>query len=424
MGEVNLVDVTFTKLGNVKLKLVEIDGQIEMLSAGYLLQRFDNGSKPNTVKKDAQSIQHLYRFCISGHVDIQRHISSQTPLSMGFIESYSAYCSADINTGAQISSGHYEQRMRVSWRYIKWLWLFYQNRTKNSLDSLQAAKIQYTSMEEGFKLYLKSPYTSAEPSKEGLSPELRGKFFNIINPFPENHSNPWKSQKIRWRNYALLLTMVLGGNRKGESLLLKLNHFSLSGRRKYFEILKSDDIDYPRSEAPSVKTLGREVELNDMMANIFEHYISHWRTQFKGANESMYMFLSNKDGKPLSVQTPNAILNELIKKHPEFSGRLSPHRLRNTFHDVLNDALNLMNLGVSSLSKKLNKAPIQEYAGGWKRGSQMVNRYPKGSIQREVGQLHQIIQRKILEPTEYAEAKRKEQIAQLDAEFEEWMNSQ
>ena len=59
MTDVNLVDVTFSKLGNVKLKLVKIDSQLEMLSAGYLLQRFDSGSKPNTIKKDAQSIQHL-----------------------------------------------------------------------------------------------------------------------------------------------------------------------------------------------------------------------------------------------------------------------------------------------------------------------------------------------------------------------------
>ncbi len=136
------------------------------------------------------------------------------------------------------------------------------------------------------------------------------------------------------------------------------------------------------------------------------------------------MFLSSQDGKPLSVQTPNAILKELIKKHPEFEGKLSPHRLRNTFHDVLNDALNLMNIGESALSKKLNKAPIQEYAGGWKRGSDMVNRYPKGSIQREVGQIHQIIQSKILNPTDYAEAKAKEEVAVLDAEFEQWMTSQ
>lgn len=424
MGKVNLVDVTFTKLDNIKLKLIEIDGELDMLSAGYLLQRFDSGSKPNTIKKDAQSIQHLYRFCISNNVDIYKLVSSQSPLSIGVIESYSSYCSVDINIGELVSRGHYEQRMRVSWAYVKWLWLFYQNRTKNSLDNLKAAKIQFTAMQEGFKLYLKSPYTSARAKKEGLTPELRGKFFNIINPLLENELNPWKSEKVRWRNYALLLTMVLGGNRKGESLLLKLNHFSLSGRYKFFEILKTDDINYPRSEAPSVKTLGREVELNDMMANIFEHYISHWRIQFRGANESLYMFLSCIDGKPLSVQTPNAILNELIKKHPEFLGKLSPHRLRNTFHDLLNDALNFMNVGQSPLSKKINKAPIQEYAGGWKRGSEMVNHYPKGSIQREIGELHQIIQHKILGASEYAEAKRKEGIEQLDAEFEAWVNSQ
>lgn len=394
-----------------------------MLSAGYMLQRYDSGSKPNTIKKDAQAIQHLYRFCIKENLDLHQLVSSQSPFSMGQIEAFSAFCSIDVNTGMQIGSGHYEQRMRICWAFIKWLWLFYQNRTKNELDNLKAAKLQFTFMQEGFKLYMKSPFANITSDRKGLQPELRRQFFDIINPLSENQLNPWKSEKVRWRNYALLLTMILGGNRKGESLLLKLNHFSLSGRRKYFEIVKSEDVDYPRSEAPSVKTLGRQVDLNDMMADIFEHYICVWRSAFKGANKSMYMFLSNKDGQPLSVQTPNAMLNELIKKHPEYEGNLSPHILRNTFHDVLNDALNLLNIGESSLSKKLNKAPIQEYAGGWKRGSEMVNRYPKGSIQREVGQLHRVIQSKILAPTNYADAKRQEELAQFDAEFEQWLDS-
>lgn len=417
---VKLVDVTFSKLGCVKLKMLEINGELEMLSAGYLLQRYDSGSKPNTIKKDAQAIQHFYRFCINSGVDIHRLVSSQSPFSMGQIEFFSVFSSIDMNTGAQISHGHYEQRMRISWAFIKWLWLFYQNRTKNELDYLKAAKLQFSAMEAGFNLYLKAPFRTDKVDKLGLSPELRSEFFNIINPLPENDLNPWKSDKIRWRNYALLLTMVLGGNRKGESLLLKLNHFSLSGRRKYFEILKSKDINYPRSEAPSVKTLGREVELIDIMADVFEHYISVWRKEFSSADKSMYMFLSHRDGLPLSVQTPNAILNILIKKHPEYKGHLSPHRLRNTFHDVLNDALNVQNIGVSSLSRKLNKAPIQEYAGGWKRGSEQTHRYPKGSIQREVAQVHQIIQQKILSPTDYANSKRLEEIDDMDAEFQEW----
>lgn len=424
MPSVKLVDVAFSNLCGVKLKLLEIKGELEMLSAGYLLQRYDSGSKPNTIKKDAQVIQHFYRFCINSEINIHQLISSQSPFSMGQIESYSVFCSVDINTGEQISHNHYEQRMRISWAFIKWLWLFYQNRKKNELDKLKAARMQFVAMEAGFKLYLKAPFRTEKADKKGLSPELRSKFFNIINPLHDNELNPWRSSKTRWRNYALLLTMVLGGNRKGESLLLKLNHFSLSGRRKYFEILKSGDIDYPRSEAPSVKTLGREVDLNDLMAGIFEHYISVWRKKFSNADKSVYMFLSNRDGEPLSVQTPNAILNELIKKHPEYKGHLSPHRLRNTFHDVLNDALNIQNIGESSFSRKLNKAPIQEYAGGWRRGSQQVNHYPQGSIEREVAQVHQIIQNKILSPTDYANSKRQEEIDGMDAELEQWMDSQ
>lgn len=135
------------------------------------------------------------------------------------------------------------------------------------------------------------------------------------------------------------------------------------------------------------------------------------------------MFLSSRDGLPLSVQTPNAILKQLINMYPEYEGVLSPHRLRNTFHDVLNDALNLMNAAESPLSRKLKKAPIQEYAGGWKRGSEMPNHYPKGSIQREVARMHFIIQDRILSTTEYAEAKRKEELDHSEAGFYEWMDN-
>ena len=77
-------------------------------------------------------------------------------------------------------------------------------------------------------------------------------------------------------------------------------------------------------------------------------------------------------------------------------------------------------MGETSFSRKLNKAPIQEYAGGWKRGSQQVNDYPQGSIEREVAQVHLIIQNKILSPTDYANSKRQEEIDEMDAEFEQW----
>lgn len=400
MGQVKMKSVRFSQLGGISLYLITIDGQLDLFSAGYALQRYDSAGKLNTVKKDSQVIMHLYQFCIEQGIDLIARIASQSPISMGEIESFSAYCSANRDTGEQVDSAYYGQRMRIAWKYIKWLWLFYQNRTKVNLDNLKASKLQFTSMEAAFNLYLKSPYRTDKVDRIGLTPELRVRFFDIINPLPENELNPWKSDKVRWRNYALLLTMILGGNRKGESLLLKLNHFALSGRRKYFEVVKQDRNElpeaYPRVEAPSVKTFGRQIELADIMAGIFEHYLTEWRGKFKNADQSMYMFLSARDGLPLSVRTPNALLTELIKKHQEFKGLLSPHRLRNTFHDLLNEALDEKHQGESAFSKKLNKAPLQEYAGGWKAGSQMTHHYPKGSIQRKMADMHQQLQTVIL----------------------------
>lgn len=151
-------------------------------------------------------------------------------------------------------------------------------------------------------------------------------------------------------------------------------------------------VDYPRSESPSVKTLGRQVVLNDQLAALIEHYIVNIRKEFIGWQSTSYVFLSYRDGNPISVQTPNSILNELIQQYPEFKGLLSPHRLRNTFHDLLNQALDRKFKSESGLSRKIMKAPIQEAAGGWARNSSMPEHYSKGSIQAKVAELQTLLQ--------------------------------
>lgn len=216
--------------------------------------------------------------------------------------------------------------------------------------------------------------------------------------------NPWKTSKVRWRNYILLMLLMLGGNRKGETLLLKLNHFQLTGRRKYYDILKTVDvIDYPRMETPSVKTFGRQVDLHDDLAELIEYYITQVRKQFVNWQASNYLFVSYRDGLPLSVQTPNAILNELVGRHPEFKGLLSPHRLRNTFHDLLNEALDKKFKNQSAFNRMILKSPIQEAAGGWARNSQMPERYAKGSIQAKVAEMQILIQQQAINPNGWVE---------------------
>jgi integrase len=195
--------------------------------------------------------------------------------------------------------------------------------------------------------------------------------------------------------------MILGGNRRSESLLLQMNHLSLLGHDKYFEIVKDDSplpAAYAHKKAPSVKTKGRKVALNDDIAELIFHYAKNIRPQFEGYKKVSHLFLSTRGkGKPLSVDTPNKITDEIVKAFPEYKRLLCPHRLRNTFCDLLNDALDeTIDPNLGPIMKGSYKSVLLEYAGGWSRGSQMAAKYPAGSIERRVAMMTVSLQENIL----------------------------
>ena len=130
---------------------------------------------------------------------------------------------------------------------------------------------------------------------------------------------------------------------------------------------------------------------------LIEYYITKIRNQFISSHKTSYIFISYRDGLPLSVHTPNAILADVVAAFPEFEGLLSPHRLRNTFHDILNEALDQKFKSYSGLSRQIMKSAIQENAGGWKHNSQMPEKYAKGSIQRCLASFQQLIQERLLQ---------------------------
>lgn len=390
-----MTTVRFEKLDGIKLKMVMVNHQIDLHAGAFALQRLDNGRKANSIKADQSAILHLYRFCERHAICLLERMTQLDPFKVGEIEAFSSDCGYTA-TGGQISPGGYAARMRGAQAFIDFLWRFYLDHQQKNVTILEEARLRYSSMSAGFKMYTKVPFKIGHEDRVGLSEELQTRFFLIINPAAENTLNPWKSHKIRWRNFILLLLLVLGGNRKGETLLLKLNHFQLTGPRKYYDILKIAANDYPRMETPSVKTLGRQVELHEDFAALIEYYITHVRPQFVGWKRTAYLLISSRDGLPLSLQTPNAVLNELIQKHPDFKGRLSPHRLRNTFHDLLNVALDQKFKHYSPLNRALLKSPIQEAAGGWVRNSLMPERYAKGSIQAKAKAAQVFVQAQVL----------------------------
>jgi integrase len=396
MRQYKLGTVQFERLGGVKLQVVLADNEIDLFAGIFALQRYDSGLKPNSIIADQRSIQNLYRFCATRNIELVDRIAGRDFFKIGEIEDFSSYSGYSQKTGSHVDPNWYSARIRGAFAFIKFLWLFYQSRFNSSVEDMERSKFLYEQMEVGFKLYAKKPYVANRKDKVGLSPDLRLKLLQIIDPAPSNPLNPWKTTKVRWRNYILLLLLMLGGNRKGETLLLRLENFQLTGPRKYYDILKfSDAALYPRNEAPSVKTYGRSVVLHDKLASLIEYYIVEVRTLFLGANRTSYLFVSYRDGLPLSLRTPNAIINTLITKHREFESFLSPHRLRNTYHDLLNDALNFTFRNETVYSRELQKSAIQEFAGGWKSNSAMPAKYSRGSIQKQVAGMHKIIQDKV-----------------------------
>lgn len=253
-------------LNNAYISLLIIDGALDLSSASYLMQRLDQGHPLKTLEAEVKVIKQFYQFCHSQNIHPASRFSNLSRLTTGEIESLTAFYSVRKDTGEIVASGTFKLRWTVTRKFVKFLWDFYQSRV-TSPDLLRASQIQLGGMEKAFIIHGKTPYRSTNKDKIGLSPELRAEFLDIINPVKENTQNPWKGELVRWRNYCLFLTMILGGNRKGESLGLQLNHFNLVGpsnSRKYFEIIKVDQLasGYPRKEIPSVKTNGRQVELS------------------------------------------------------------------------------------------------------------------------------------------------------------------
>lgn len=391
-----VVETPFSTLGGHDIPLISINGEVDMISAPYLLSMLNRNQTIGTIRLRAAAIIDFYRFCESEGINFPQMMSSLTNFQIGQLEALSAFLMANRTTGELVAEQTYRAKIVTAKAFIYFWWDTYQSRASNNAQKLEHAKNKRLVMEKSFQLLGKTPWNATQKTRIGLQPELRALFWEIINPYSK--LNPFEYDATKWRNYVMFLTLGLGGNRRGESVLLRQQDVQVSGREKYFEVVK-DPMKAPRRTGhkinPSPKTRGRKVALTDDIAEIFKHYIVHERPNFRGHLSTDFLFLSTKGGKPLSLRSVNHMTSRIIDKYPAFKGVLSPHRLRNTFHDLLHDAIDSQHAEqqeMSPLMRESVKKSIQEYAGGWTPGSQMTSHYPAGSIERKVWKMTQSAQ--------------------------------
>ncbi|MDQ2077469.1 site-specific integrase [Marinimicrobium sp. ABcell2] len=382
-----VVETEFSWLNSYNFPLIVINDEVDMISAPYLIGLLNKNLSLGTIRLKAFGIVMFYRFCEAEKIDFPKMMMSLTNFKIGQIEALSAYLKAKQDTGELVEEQTYKARIIAIKAFIFYWWDTYQSRASNDANKLRHAKDKREVMVNSFALELNVPWHSASKTHIGLEPELRALFWEIINPY--STLNPFKYEPTKWRNYVVFITLGLGGNRRGESTLLRIQDVQTTGREKFFEVVKD-----PKKVAaktghkinPSVKTKGRKVALSEDIADIFRHYITKERKKFKGHLKSDFLFLSTRGGKPLSLQAVNRMTEKIIEAYPAFKDALSPHRLRNTYHDLLYDSLDNSpeQADLSPMMKQAMKKRLQEYAGGWSPGSKMTDQYPAGSIERKV----------------------------------------
>jgi len=380
------------QLEGFKLPLLVIDGCIDPFSDAYVMYLYEKGYSFSTLETSLRQIVLFYRYCNECKIDFYERMATLAGLDVSEIETWYSYCKIRVGDNNPAQASTINLRLQYSWDFINYWFAFFRDRAKPDTEKFKKATAVKDAMANAFNIYRSSPGKGANKDIEGLSPELRNKFFLIIDPRPENNLNPWKLSHIKWRNYILLMIFILTGARRGETLLLETDDFSLDGPNPDFAIKHRKRPSYPRQKPPAIKTKGRVTPLSDKMASICEFYIVAVRPFFKKSNNSTFMFLSGKDGGPLCRSTPNKIIEQLVNAYPEYKGEISPHVLRHTFHEMLEQRLIEVPQSDSPLVRQAINQGLHTLSGGWKENSTMPQRYTVGERKRRLHSLQRQIQ--------------------------------
>lgn len=161
---------------------------------------------------------------------------------------------------------------------------------------------------------------------------------------PDSGRNPFRDQRIQWRNWFILHLLLLCGLRRGEALILALDALKHdvhpeSGECVYWmDVTTTEDGD-TRATRPSIKTVEshRQIPVSADMALLYERYV----TEFRTPSDHHGFLLTSRRGDPLSAESVtktfekySASLSRGAKE--QFRARtgdkkgISPHDLRHT----------------------------------------------------------------------------------------------
>lgn len=208
---------------------------------------------------------------------------------------------------------------------------------------------------------------SQDPEERfALSDEDQQRLFEISSP--PSPLNPWRGYICKRRNEAMVHLLFKSGVRRGELGNLRVDDVVLVKHEPFIRVMRRpDDADDPRLRQPVVKSLARAIPIDVDLWQLVEDYIREIRPLTPEALTHPYLFVSSRNGAPLSTYGINEVFSGLSEP---MGMRIHPHIGRHTFTTGL-EAM----LVEDGRSDKETVAMLMN-ANGWK-SEMTVNTYNK-----------------------------------------------
>lgn len=120
--------------------------------------------------------------------------------------------------------------------------------------------------------------------------------------------------------------------------------------------------------------------LDNRLAMRIQRYILGDRRALPNARRTPFLFLA-RTGNPISLSSVNNIFDQVVLRHPEFDGLLTPHVMRHTHNDELAKTLER-----DGCSRDLAKE-IVNYLNGWEPNSSQGTRYTATYIKTKADEI-------------------------------------
>lgn len=209
---------------------------------------------------------------------------------------------------------------------------------------------------------------------------------------PQGIRNPFRTEKQKWRNQCLFLTMLHEGIRRSEALLLPVDavkngrdHDSL-GVRHWMNIQNEFQDEDPRyCDPPSIKNSQsvRQIPVSEDLAKHIQYFI----TNYRGRSPYPFLFL-NSHGKPLGTRSVSNIMLAAssvlsVSARQSLSDNMqrpviSSHDLRHTCAVV-----RLFHYRKAGLAEEESLQKLRAYFG-WTHQSIMPRHYARAYWERHV----------------------------------------